>query len=220
VPSLFRRRSQTAESSGGSAEPTAESPVADSGDGHSEGPARAGVKPKAYTPGKGRPTPKRREARKAAAEPPPKDRKEAYRRTRDKQRAERAEAREGMMRGDEQYLPLRDRGPERAIARDIVDARRNIGTWFFAGVIVILIGTWPTIPQQIQDVFDLLWVVLLAAVIIDSMLLCRLVKRIVWQRHPKTDQGKPGLYFYVIMRSLTLRRMRIPRPRVSVGDEI
>lgn len=225
MPSLFRRRGQTAESAASAASTDADSeasePAAESsGAGRSEAPARAGVKPKAYTPGKGRPTPKRREARKASAEPPPKDRKEAYRRMREKQRAERAEAREAMMRGEEKYLPVRDRGPERALARDIVDARRNIGTWFFAGAIVILIGTWPTVPDPIRSMFDLLWVVLLVAVLVDSFLLCRLVKRLVWQRYPKTDQGKPGLYFYAIMRSLTMRRMRIPKPRVSIGDAI
>ena len=32
--------------------------------------------------------------------------------------------------GDERYLLARDRGPERALVRNIVDSRRTVGTWF------------------------------------------------------------------------------------------
>lgn len=230
VPSLFRRRSRTATQPSVTSDESdriADEPdqIADdaNADGQSDqgsaGP-RAGVKPKAYTPGKGRATPKRKEARKRAAEPPPQDRKAAMRRMREKQRTERAAAREGLMRGEDQYLPARDRGPERALTRDIVDARRNIGTWFFAGAVVILIGTWPGVSQPIRDMFNMLWTVLLVAVIVDSALLCRTIGRVVWERHPKTGQRKAGLYFYAIMRSLTIRRMRIPRPRVAIGTKI
>jgi hypothetical protein len=218
VPSLFRRQSQTTDPDAG---PTTDEPVAESDTGSgASGAARAGVRPRAYTPGKGRATPKRREARKRVAEPPPKDRKEATRRMRERLRAERAEARAGMMAGDEKYLPPRDQGPERALVRDIVDARRNIGTWFFGGAVVILIGTWPTVPDPIRVGFEAMWLVLLVAVVIDSFLLCRLVKRLLRERYPKTAQRPAGLYTYAIMRAITLRRMRLPRPRVSVGDAI
>ncbi|MGH3658032.1 MAG: DUF3043 domain-containing protein, partial [Micromonosporaceae bacterium] len=230
VPSLFRRRTQTATetSEPASAEPDAAAgadPVPDdTGSAVPDtGPVapRAGVKPKAYTPGKGRATPKRRDARRRNAEPPPKDRKEAARRMRERQRTERAEAREAMMRGDERYLQPRDQGPERALTRNIVDARRNVGTWFFAGAVVILIGTWPgAFPPQVRFVFDLFWVVLLVAVIVDSFVLCRLVRRLVRDRYPDTTQRFGGLYFYAVMRALTLRRMRIPKPQVKPGDAI
>lgn len=220
VPSLFRRQPQTADSD---SRPATDEPTADSGTGPgagASGTARAGVRPRAYTPGKGRATPKRRDARKRVADPPPKDRKEATRRMRERLRAERAEARAGMMAGDEKYLPPRDQGPERALVRDIVDARRNIGTWFFGGAVVILIGTWPTVPDQIRVGFEAMWMVLLVAVVIDSFLLCRVVKRLVRERCPKTTQRSAGLYTYAVMRAITLRRMRLPKPRVSIGDAI
>jgi len=220
VPSLFRRQPQT---TGSAAGPTSDKPAARDATGNSQadrtGP-RAGVKPKAYTPGKGRATPKRSEARKRVAEPPPKDRKEAHRRMRERQKQERAEARAAMMAGDDKHLPARDRGPERALVRDIVDARRNIGTWFFGGAIIILVGTWPGVPNPVRFAFDIMWIVLLVAVAVDSALLSRLVKRLVWDRYPKTAQRRGGLYTYAIMRSLTMRRMRIPAPRVSIGDAI
>lgn len=214
MPALFRRRDET------TSEPAPDaSPETESGPDDADAP-RAGVKPKAYTPGKDRATPKRSQARKRSAEPPPKDRKEAARRVRERQKEERAEARQAMMRGDEKFLPERDRGPERTLVRNIVDARRNIGTWFFAGAVVILIGTWPGVPNPIRFAFDMAWVVLLVAVVIDSVLLARLIRKLVFGRYPKSTQRKGGLYFYGLMRSLTLRRMRIPKPQVSVGDEI
>lgn len=218
MASLFRRQSETTDPD---TRATADEPAADSGtDAGDSRTVRAGVRPKGYTPGKGRATPKRRDARKRTAEPPPKDRKEAGRRMRERLRAERAEARAGMMAGDEKYLLPRDRGAERALVRDIVDARRNIGTWFFGGAVVILIGTWPTVPGPLRAGFEAMWLVLLVAVVIDSFLLCRLVKRLVRGRHPQTTQRTAGLYTYAIMRAITLRRMRLPKPRVSVGDAI
>ncbi|MGH3715920.1 MAG: DUF3043 domain-containing protein [Micromonosporaceae bacterium] len=225
MSSLFRRRSQAADQSPAESDAvTTESEAAAEPDGaedaSDDAAPRAGVKPKAYTPAKGRATPKRNQARKRTAEPPPKDRKEAYRRMRGRQKEERAEARAAMMRGEDKFLPTRDRGPERTLVRNIVDARRNIGTWFFAGAVVILIGTWPGVPNPIRFFFDLMWVVLLVAVLVDSVMLARLIKRLVWLRYPDTTQKPGGLYFYGIMRSLTLRRMRIPAPQVKPGDEI
>ena len=40
-----------------------------------------------------------------------------------------------MRAGDERYLLARDRGPERALVRDIVDSRRTVGTCFFGGAL-------------------------------------------------------------------------------------
>ena len=34
------------------------------------------------------------------------------------------------------------------------------------------------------------------------------------------SQGTRGLYFYVIMRTISFRRMRVPKPQVNVGDKI
>src|SRR5690606_19980545 len=232
VPSLFRRRSTTdpasdrkadtasaADTSAASQTAGADTAGTDTTaptSGRNGAKPRAGIKPKAYTPGKGRPTPKRRDARKRLIEPPPKDRKEAMRRLRERQRQERAEARRAMLAGDERYLPPRDRGPERRLVRNIVDARRNVGTWFFGIAIVILVVSSIPVPPQVRLAVDVVWVATLIAIVIDSFLLSRLVKRLVSERFPKT-QKFGGLYFYAIMRSLTLRRMRIPLPQVKPG---
>lgn len=210
VPSLFRRRESTTEpeSAEVAVEPAEE-----------EEPApKAGAK--AYTPGKGRPTPKRKDAQKKNVEAPPKDRKEAARRLREKQRVERTEARQKMMSGDERYLPARDRGPERALARDIVDSRRNIGGYFLIAALVILVGTSQGMPVIVRYFAQFLWYALALAFVVDSVLLSRRVRKQVKGKYPKTDVRFGGLYLYAVMRSITFRRLRMPTPRVKLGEKV
>jgi hypothetical protein len=61
--------------------------------------------------GKGRATPKRREAERGRrrAITAPRDRKEAYRQSRERSRAERSKQMEALKAGDERHLPPRDR---------------------------------------------------------------------------------------------------------------
>jgi hypothetical protein len=163
--------------------------------------------------GKGRPTPKRREAQahRKLVEPPPANRKEALKRMRERQREERVEAREGMLRGDERYLlPL---------VRDIVDARRNVGTWFLAGAFVVLIGG--SIPSPlVRSGANIIWFLLVLALLIDGVVLARGIKRAVRDRFPDAKEKMGSLYLYGVLRSTVFRRMRTPRPRVEVGQSI
>jgi hypothetical protein len=185
--------------------------------------------PKGYTPSKrerGQVTPKRPTAqiRRPGVAAPARSRKgltkEQKRELRELKRQRRREISEGMRRGDPQYLPARDQGPERAIARDVVDSRRTVGTYFFAGALVVLLGSSATMPAIVQLVSTALWSVLAAAVIIDCFLLCRRVKKLVRERHPDATVKFGGLYLYTVMRSLTFRRMRIPAPRLKFGDAV
>ncbi|WP_203938825.1 DUF3043 domain-containing protein [Spirilliplanes yamanashiensis] len=180
--------------------------------------------PRGYTPSKrelGKQTPKRSSVqRRRVAEKAPENRREAYRQLRDRQRAERAEATAGMKAGDERYLLPRDRGPERSLVRDVVDSRRTVGTYFFGGALVVLIGSQPMMPKVVQLGTNILWVILAAGVVIDSILIARKVKRLVRERFPKSDQRLGSLYLYGIMRGLTFRRMRIPKPKVEIGAQV
>lgn len=176
-----------------------------------------------YTPSKrelGRVTPKRTSASRRRNEPPPASRREAARRMRERQRAQRAESMEGMRRGEEKYLLPRDRGPERALVRNIVDSRYTVGTWFFGGAVVVLIGSSPAMPPVIRLAGNLLWAVLAFGVVADSVLISRRIKKLVRQRFPNTTQRRGSLYMYGIMRAITFRRMRIPRPQVAIGDSV
>ena len=179
-------------------------------------------KPKSYTPSKrelGQVTPKRQSTgRKVNAEAPA-NRREAMKQMRERQREERAEAAAGMRSGDERYLLTRDRGPERKLVRDIIDSRRTAGTWFFGGALIVLVGSTVRVPA-VQLASNLLWALLAVVVIVDSFLIARRVKRLVKERFPKTDQRLGSLQLYGVMRGLTFRRMRVPKPQAKLGDKV
>lgn len=206
VPSLFRRKSDDAADSVTTAEPTEEA-----------------SRPKGYTPSKkelGVVTPKRQNTGRRVGEPAPSNRREANKSMRDRQRAERAEASAGMRAGDERYLLARDRGPERRLVRDIVDSRRTVGTWFFAGALIVLLGSSTRMPPAVQLAANLLWAILAIGVVADSVLIARKVGKLVRERYPDSTARKGSLYLYGIMRGLTFRRMRVPKPQVQLGTKV
>jgi hypothetical protein len=206
VPSLFRRKTDDP------ADTVTPEPVEE-----------VTPRPKNYTPSKkelGQVTPKRQSNARRVGEPAPKNRREAYKSMRERQRIERAEAAAGMRAGDERYLLVRDRGPERALVRDIVDSRRTVGTYFFVGAFIVIIGSGGWMPPAVQFASTLLWMLLAFAVIVDSVLISRRIKALVNERFPKTTQRMRSLYLYGIMRGLTFRRMRVPKTRVNLGDKV
>jgi hypothetical protein len=164
--------------------------------------------------GKGRPTPKRREAergrRRAAAAP--RDRKEAYRRTRDQQREQRARMMHGLKAGDERLLPKRDAGPVRRFARDLVDSRRSVAEFFLPLALIILILNFTKDPQ-IRAIGSFLWLLLVVLIIVDSVILSSKLKRGLRRMHP--DEGAKGVVPYALMRSMQIRRFRLPPPRMK-----
>jgi hypothetical protein len=205
VPSLFRRKSTDL--------------VEDQVDEVTEPEPAGPNQRRAYTPKKGEATPKRPVANRRVAEPVPTNRKEAAARSREKQRQDRQERREGMMNGDDRYLTARDKGPVRRLVRNIVDARRNVGSiFFFVTVAVLVCSMIPVWTIQLGANFAFLAMVLL--ILVDSVLLSRRVRRVVGERFPKSEERWGSLYFYAIMRSLNFRRMRIPKAQVNVGDKV
>jgi hypothetical protein len=179
-------------------------------------------RPKSYTPSKkelGVVTPKRQSTGRRTNDPAPANRREAYKQVRERQRTERAEAAAGMRAGEEKYLLARDRGPERALVRNLIDSRRTVGTWFFGGALIVLVGSTVAVPA-IQYASNLLWAFLAIAVVIDSVLIARRIKKVVRERFPKTTQRMGSLQLYGVMRGLTFRRMRVPKPQVDLGAKI
>lgn len=179
---------------------------------------------KSVTPSKrelGVPTPKRRETVRRTVEAAPADRREQAKRMREKQKQERLEARSGMLAGDEKYLLPRDRGPERALVRNIVDSRRTIGTWFFGMTfVVMLIGFNRSLNSSVYLAANLLFALFALATIIDSVMISRRVKKLVTERFPRTEQRMRSLYLYAIMRAISFRFIRNPKPKVKPGASI
>ena len=103
---------------------------------------QAPVNPK-FTPKKGRPTPSRKEQQAARRQPlVVNDRKEAKAREREAMAKARERQNDALMGGDQRYLPAVDRGSQRRYIRDYVDARRNLGDFMLAVLLVLLIGGW------------------------------------------------------------------------------
>jgi hypothetical protein len=205
VPSLFKRRAPEVEEPAPAPEPVVE------------------VRRKGYTPSKeelGKKTPKRPTDGRRRAEPPPANRKEALKKAREKAREDRVERRAGMMAGDDRYLLARDKGPERALVRDIVDRRLTVGTWFFGGALVVLLGSSTAMPPIVQLVSNVLWAALALGTMLDSILLGREVNRRVREKFPTSEQRMSSLYLYAAMRGLTFRKLRMPKPRVKIGEKI
>jgi hypothetical protein len=172
--------------------------------------------------GKGRPTPRRSEAqgrRTGPPPPPPTTRKEAYKRMRAQQAAQRGDVRRAAARGDDSYLPARDRGPVRKLVRDVVDARRNVGSFFLAIAGVALIGTIvPSLVVRNYASFLLFGFFLL--LIVDSVVLGRKIKRKVTERFPDGNHQTRGLVWYGISRATMIRRWRFPKPDVALGADV
>ena len=171
------------------------------------------------TPSKGRPTPKRSEAEKRRRQPitAPKSRKEAYRRQRERTAQGRAKAKAGMARGDDKYLPKRDQGLVRRLARDYVDARRTLGSylmWVLLGS--LLLNVVPIVIFRLFSFF--IPPLLLIVVLVEGVLISRRVTRLATERFP--DEERRGVGFYAAMRAMQIRRWRIPQPQVKVGDRI
>ena len=170
--------------------------------------------------GKGRPTPKRVEAqgrRPGPPPPPPTTRKEAYKRQREQQASRRAQTRAGMARGEEQYLPARDRGPVRRLVRDVVDSRRNLGSLFLAIAALLLVSLFvpsATLKAWATIVLYAFFLVL----IVDSFLLSRRIKRVLAARLPK--ENTRGAVWYGVSRATMPRRWRYPKAEVPLGAEV
>ncbi|WP_131767878.1 DUF3043 domain-containing protein [Candidatus Protofrankia californiensis] len=165
--------------------------------------------------GKGRPTPKRSEARAARARggavTTPASRKEARARSREERRRTTREHRAAMLSGDVNKLPPRERAPERVLARDFVDTRRNVGPFFLAAAAVYFVGG--IVPNTyVRLITTCLMVLGILAVVVDSLVLVRRVGRRVAEKYP---DSRVRVRAYSVQRALLPARWRMPRPRVT-----
>jgi hypothetical protein len=167
------------------------------------------------TAGKGRPTPKRSEAqgrRSGPPPPPPTTRKEAYRRMRQSQAANRGTARAAAARGDESYLPARDRGPVRRLTRNVVDSRRNVGSLFLV-IAALAVVSFFVRNAYVQTYTSLLLLVFFLFFIVDSFFLGRRIKSAIAEKLPK--ENPKGAVWYGVSRSTMIRRWRFPKPEAT-----
>jgi hypothetical protein len=189
----------------------------------------APAEPSGPPSGKGRPTPRRREAEQANRRPvvsggrtaavKPGATKEEKKAARQAQRAvtqsDRTKMRQAMLTGDERYYPARELGPARRWARNYVDARRGVGEYFLFFAIAFLV-----LSQFRNSLLNFALAVLLyvgmLAMAVDFYFLRRKVIRETTARYG-ADKAT-GVGMYAISRSLQIRRLRLPRPQVKRGE--
>jgi hypothetical protein len=166
---------------------------------------------------KGRPTPKRAvaQSQRKAAVVSTGDRKEDARRARERRRVELAKQREALASGDERYLPARDKGPVRRFVRDFVDSRFSVAEMFLPLAVIILVLSMVR-QAQIQNVALLLWLAVIALIILDSIGLAFRLRKALNERF--ADQPRRGAVAYGLMRTLQMRRLRLPKPQVKRGE--
>ncbi len=177
-------------------------------------------------PTKGRPTPKRRDTSpKRQPVSAPKTNKEATQwRKQQVTRAKpnsvtggpkqsNAELRAARLRGDEDALPRKDRGPGRRFARDWVDTHRMATNFLLLLLPLYIIAI--AIPKLSVAVFALLLLF-----IAESAFAAYRIRKALIVRFGSTKESTVGLAFYVIGRAYLPRRMRIPKPRYRVGESI
>ncbi|MDQ5974751.1 MAG: hypothetical protein QG661_1960 [Actinomycetota bacterium] len=181
--------------------------------------AAPGSPPEAADPtsAKGRPTPSRREAEAARKQQLkiPKDPKAAKKAARDRDRVERSRSRAAMMAGDERYLPARDQGPARAFTRDFVDSRFTMAEFFIFIAIGVLALGFINNPV-IQSAVSIGFFAFTALIAVDTAVLLIQLNRRAKKMFPEPADRK-GITLYASLRTLQLRRLRLPPPKVRRG---
>lgn len=177
--------------------------------------AKTTEQPVAETPanGKGHATPTRKEQEAARKQPlVSSDRAEARRKARTQMQLEREKARVGMANGDEKYLPVRDRGPQKRFVRDYVDARFSVGELLIPLMFAVIILTF--FPDPLVQTIGLfaLWA-FFAVAILDVVILGFVLQRKLAAKFGADRVDK--FRWYAAMRALQLRLMRLPKPQVK-----
>ena len=175
---------------------------------------------------KNRPTPKRKEseARRKSSSLAPAATKEEKQRAKVAAREARMRQREAFMRGEESAMPARDRGPARRYVRNYIDSRRTFSEFVIPVTFLVLILSIAPSPtsQRLGVTYAAAvgLVVMYGAILasaIEAFILTRRIKAAVKAKYPDTHVKGLGLYGW--MRATQMRRTRMPRPQVKVGEK-
>ncbi|WP_055551012.1 DUF3043 domain-containing protein [Streptomyces sp. NBRC 110028] len=166
---------------------------------------------------KGRPTPKRSasQSQRRSLANTPTSRKDAAKRQREARRSDLARQREALAGGDERYLPARDKGPVRRFARDFVDSRFVIAEFFLPLAVLIMVLSMIQ-AGAMQSYVLLLWMVVIVLIVLNSFVIAFQLKRQLRRKFP--DGNTKGAIAYALMRTLQMRRLRLPKPQVKRGE--
>ena len=161
--------------------------------------------------GKAAPTPRRKDAEAARRERlnPTLSPKEARKRARQQATAERRKQASAL-----------DNTPGKQLMRNWVDARFNLAEWsmpILMLLLVLVLVVSPAYPAIVEPSTYATWSFMLL-IVIDIVMMWRGFKRLAAERIP--NEPLKGLLYYGFNRSLSLRRIRIPKPVVARGEKI
>jgi hypothetical protein len=176
------------------------------------------IEPTSKSAGKGKATPSRKTQESANFKPIVGDKSpEAKKAAKEKATAERKRARDGIAAGDDRYLLVRDRGPQKKMARDIVDARLTIGELMIPVMVLVLFLSGINSPALQLGLVLTMWLVL-AGIVVDGIFINRKVKATIAEKFGESKL-ESGLGWYAIVRATQLRIMRTPKPTVGRGSK-
>jgi hypothetical protein len=139
------------------------------------------------------------------------DPKTARKASREADRAARFANQTALRAGDERALPARDRGPVKSYVRDSVDGRISLGELFIPVAVAVLLLGFVRV-QVVQVVLLWVWLFMLVGVVIDSLFIVWRLRSTLPERFP--DEERKGAILYAVIRSLQIRRLRLPPPKV------
>ena len=169
--------------------------------------------------GKGRPTPTRKEAEAAAKAraKPPRTRREIAAAQRSTRSESSSRVRQGMRNGEEKYLLPRDKGPVRRFIRDFVDSRFS----FIELIIPMLVITMVLGYSGNDTARNIGNSVLFGSVLLvalDMFVLRFRLRRQLAARFP--GESTKGTTYYAVTRAMQMKFMRLPKPKVKIGQEL
>lgn len=167
--------------------------------------------------GKGRPTPKRKDAQKRRRAATPTSRKDAAKMRRERLREQRMLQRQALQTGEERYLPARDAGPAKRLARDYVDCRFTLGQIFFGMVLVVLAISFSP-NRTVAAYANFFMLLMFFGVALSAWMVGRAARRAVEEKYGAKEAG--AITTYAMLRAMQPRRMRRPPPKVKRGDAI
>ena len=171
--------------------------------------------------GKGRPTPKRKDAQAQNLHPlVPADRKASRKAAKVRMRERENAEYEAMRTGDINNMPKSERLPWRVYIRDYVDARFNIGEFFIPvafGIIAVSIILSATIQNVYASIIPLIVMyAYLIAIIVDIALMWHTLKKKLIAKYGEASVAKgTRSASYAWSRAIQIRRWRLPKPRYS-----
>ena len=83
--------------------------------------------------------------------------------------------------------------------------------------ILVLILVFSFVRAAAPFVFSL-WTVTIIATVVDELLLVYQLKREIKKRFTKAESR--GAVLYAVLRSTQLRRMRLPKPAIAIGQPL